>query len=242
MNEPRVRRRGEWNEDVIIDSGADVALSPLSMADHGEGELQFSTKTQLQDTQGNRRLTRGERKCDLQFEGESTHTSLWKVGGAWLGKQQQRANGDLKVPLNLQNRSLTVLKATLGSVEMKMRAGWRRKYLKLWRKFLTSRFVDPANIPEVEESPELMRTTLVKRGGRCLMPEYCESMMKKEELDEQVFDGDAFTPSITVFSYEPADMGFFAPGYKKLENRKKEVLQAIEEITPTPTLLPRRRR
>ena len=47
-------------------------------------------------------------------------------------------------------------------------------------------------------------------------------------------------PSITIFSYEPAppeDMGFFAPGYKKLENReqrKKEEQQALEEITPTP--------
>ena len=32
-------------------------------------------------------------------------------------------------------------------------------------------------------------------------------------------------------------MGFFAPGYKKLENideRKKEVEKAIEEIIPTP--------
>ena len=40
--------------------------------------------------------------------------------------------------------------------------------------------------------------------------------------------------------YEPAlpeDMGFFAPGYKKLESReerKKVVEKAIEEITPTP--------
>ena len=44
----------------------------------------------------------------------------------------------------------------------------------------------------------------------------------------------------SIFSYEPAppeDMGFFAPGYKQLENReqrKKAVEQAIEEITPTP--------
>ena len=30
---------------IIIDSGADVALSPLSMADHGEGELEYSAKT-----------------------------------------------------------------------------------------------------------------------------------------------------------------------------------------------------
>ena len=53
-DEPMVRRFGEENEDVaiIIDSGADVALFPLSMADHGEGALQFSTKTKLQNAQG----------------------------------------------------------------------------------------------------------------------------------------------------------------------------------------------
>ena len=58
---------------------------------------------------------------------------------------------------------------------------------------------------------------------------------------EQFFDDDdAVTPSITIFSYEPAppeDMWWFAAGYKKLENReqrKKDVQQALEEITPTP--------
>ena len=64
--------------------------------------------------------------------------------------------------------------------------------------------------------------------------------MKKDELVEQFFDDDAVIPSITIFSYELAsleDMGFSAPGYKKLENRKqrkKEVQQTLEEITPTP--------
>ena len=58
--------------------------------------------------------------------------------------------------------------------------------------------------------------------------------MKKDELDEQFFDDDATIPSInTIFSYEPAppEMGFFAPGYKKLENqeqRKKGVQQALD--------------
>ena len=50
--------------------------------------------------------------------------------------------------------------------------------------------MDPRVIPEVEEPPELIRTTLVKRGGNWLTPEYCESMMKME-LDEQFFDDDA---------------------------------------------------
>ena len=59
--------------------------------------------------------------------------------------------------------------------------------------------------------------------------------MEKEELDEHLFDDDAVIPSIAITSYEPAppeDMGFFAPGYKKLENkeqRKKEVEQAMVE-------------
>ena len=30
---------------ISIDSGADVALVPLSMADHGEGELEFNSAT-----------------------------------------------------------------------------------------------------------------------------------------------------------------------------------------------------
>ena len=64
--------------------------------------------------------------------------------------------------------------------------------------------------------------------------------MKKEELDERFFHDGAVIPSPAIFSYEPAppeDTGFFAPGYKKPENRegrKKEVEQAIEEITTTP--------
>ena len=36
------------------------------------------------------------------------------------------------------------------------------------------------------------------------MPEYCVSMMRKEELDGQFFDDDAVIPSIAIFSYEPA--------------------------------------
>ena len=81
----------------------------------------------------------------------------------------------------------------------------------------------PTVIPEVEGSPELMRTTLVKRGCKWLMLEFCESTVKKEELDEQFFD-DAAIPSTAILSNEPAppeDMGFFAPGFKKLESREQ---------------------
>ena len=38
---------------IILDGGADVALFPLSMANHGE-ELEFNAKTKVQDAQGNR--------------------------------------------------------------------------------------------------------------------------------------------------------------------------------------------
>ena len=64
--------------------------------------------------------------------------------------------------------------------------------------------------------------------------------MKKEELDEQFYDDDAVIPSMTIFSYEPVPpeaMGFFAPGYQKIENReerRQEVQEAMEEVAPTP--------
>ena len=67
-DEPMVRRRlGEGNEDVaiIVDSGADVALFPFSMADHGEGEIQFSTKTKIQHAQGNRIPTGGAKSVEM---------------------------------------------------------------------------------------------------------------------------------------------------------------------------------
>ena len=60
------------------------------------------------------------------------------------------------------------------------------------------------------------------------MPEYCERMMKKEESFLQSHS--------SAMSQPPEDMGFFAAGYKKLENReqrRKEVQQALEEIPPT---------
>ena len=78
-----------------------------------------------------------------------------------------------------------------------MRAAWRCKFLKLWRKqqvgssmsMLCSLFIP---------SPELMKTILVKRGGRWLTPKYCESVRKNEELDEQFFDDGAVIPSMAM--------------------------------------------
>ena len=113
-------------------------------------------------------------------------------------KEQTRENGDLKVPLNLQNRPLTVqgrirvirdedencLEAQVPEA-LEKEPGWRsNEHGLLVGSLLTSRFGDPTVIPEVEESPEFMRTTLLERGGRWLMPEACESVVKQEELDE----------------------------------------------------------
>ena len=134
-------------------------------------------------------------------------------------REQMLETGDLKVPLNLQNRSLMTVQGRIRVIRdgdesclevqvpeaFEKAEGWRfNEHGLLVGSLLTSRFVDPTVIPEVEESPELMRTTLVKRGGRWPVHEYCESMMKKEELDEHCFDDDAVTPSTAIFSYEPA--------------------------------------
>ena len=133
-----------------------------------------------------------------------------------------RAQGRIRVSQDEDESCLEVqVPEVLEKVEKA--AGWKfNERGLLVGSLLGSRFVDPTFTPEMEDSPELMTTALVKRRGRWLMPEYCESMTKKEELDEQIFDDNTVIPSVTIFSYEPAppeDMGFFAPGYKNLENR-----------------------
>ena len=50
---------------IILDSGAEGALFPLRMADHGEGELEHSAKTKLQDAQGNRIPTGGAKSVEI---------------------------------------------------------------------------------------------------------------------------------------------------------------------------------
>ena len=128
-----VRRLGEENEDVnvaiIIYSGADVALFPLSVADHAEGEQRFSTKTKPQDAQGNRIPTGGAKSFELSLRDLDGREVLPKEKAIFSSKvnrpilcygrlmehgwgincrEQTLENGDLKAPLNLQNRSLTV--------------------------------------------------------------------------------------------------------------------------------------
>ena len=114
---------------IIIDSGADVALFPLSMAHRGEGELEFSTKTKLQDVQGNRipagiatsvevslRDLAGREvlpKENVIFSSKVNqpilrYGRLTEHGWGTNSREQMLENGDLKVPLNLRNRYLTV--------------------------------------------------------------------------------------------------------------------------------------
>ena len=117
-----VRRLGEEN----VDSGADVALFPLSIADHGDGELQFSTKTKLQDAKGNRTPTKIAKRVEISLRDLDGREVLLKENvifgpkvnepilcygrltehgwGIGSSREQMLENGDLKVPLNLQNR------------------------------------------------------------------------------------------------------------------------------------------
>ena len=82
-------------------------------------------------------------------------------------REQLLENGDLKVPLNLQNRSLTVQgRVRVISDEdenclevqvpeaLEKESGWRfNEHGLLVGSLLTSRFVEPTVIPEVEVSP-----------------------------------------------------------------------------------------
>ena len=76
-------------------------------------------------------------------------------------REQMLENGDLKVPLNLQSRSLTVQGHTgvIRDEDENCLGGWRFNEHGLLVGSLLSKFVDPTVTPEVEESAELMRTT-----------------------------------------------------------------------------------
>ena len=150
-DEPIVRGLGDGNEDaaIIIDSGADVAWFLLSMAHRAEGELEFSAKTKLQDAQ----IVSPQEVRHWNFlDGrEVLRKRMWSPVPRWINpyfcygrlmehgwginsREQMLENGDLKVPLNLQVGLFYISVPRLESFEMKMRAAWRRKYLKLWRK------------------------------------------------------------------------------------------------------------
>ena len=118
---PKVRRLGEEKDDVaiIIDSGGDAALFSLNMADPatgcaGESYPHRGAKSvgiSLRDIDGHEVLLK---TMWSSVQSEPVHTLLWKTDGAWLGnngREQILENGTLKVPLNLQNRSLTKMKA-----------------------------------------------------------------------------------------------------------------------------------
>ena len=74
---------------MIIDSGADVALFPLSVADHGEGELQFSAKTKLQDAQGNRIPTGGAKSVVISLHDLGGREVLLKENAIFSPKVSQ---------------------------------------------------------------------------------------------------------------------------------------------------------
>ena len=114
---------------ITSDSGADVALFPLSMAGHGEGEVEFNTKAKLQNAQGNRLPAGGAKSAEVSWRDIDGREVLLKEhvifsskvnqpilcdgrlmehGWGIHGRQQTLEHGDLKVPLNLQNRPLTV--------------------------------------------------------------------------------------------------------------------------------------
>ena len=77
-DKPKVGRLGEERGDVaiIIDSGADVALFSLTMADHGEGEPEFNAATKLQDAQGNRLFSGGAKSVEISLREVDGHEVL----------------------------------------------------------------------------------------------------------------------------------------------------------------------
>ena len=76
-------------ETIIINSGPDVALFHFSMANHGEGELEFSTKTKVQDAQKNRILAGGAESVDISLRDLDGREALLKENVTFSSKVNQ---------------------------------------------------------------------------------------------------------------------------------------------------------
>ena len=98
-------------------------------------ELQFNTKTQLQDAQRNPIPTQGAKSVEI---------SLHDLDGREvLLKQNATSSSKVNQPILCYGRlmehgwginSRERMQENGESFEMKMRTAWRRKYLKRWRK------------------------------------------------------------------------------------------------------------
>ena len=120
------RRFGEEDDgddtSTIIDSGADVALFAIEMADKCSGRMRLIGATCLQDAQGNLIPTGGKKSVEIELQdvagGDEIRERIWS-GSLPKKLLQPPSTASVRTP-QANGVSLTTLPKTLQQVPMRL--------------------------------------------------------------------------------------------------------------------------
>ena len=260
---------------IILDSGADAPIFPASWiwagekVDHGGGH-------RLQDAQGNRIPTLGKRDITVELKdihGERVqlrerviisdkitqpilcYGRLMENGWSLDAQEQVMFHKDynIRVPVEMQNRSLTVsgvirliqeaphfirmMRATLNEDLKDLNHGWQRHQSGFVVGYhISDRFMDPYEYnPNIED---LFRTTLIQfEDGHWELVEMMEQLGKMALLDVQ-FDQPGMRGVITILTDDdatvPEELGFTLDSELNIEERRQADQEVLHEIPKAP--------
>ena len=243
---------------IVIDSGADAPIFPGHMLKQGRKARGMSPY--LQDAQGRAIRTYGHRDIDIELKAEDDRLvvlkervtfsdvvsqpilsfgHLLRSGWSISGEERCLVNGEVKVPIDLQNQSLVVqgqirnvalasfvraLKVTLGEglkkIEMDQ-LGWKRHGERWIGVHRGQHFQSPQFIPDMKHQGEVMsRSTVVKKGDQWQLVEMSEPVDGLEDQDEEIEElrGEYMAKIITFVAHSttsqaPEDLGFEVEGF-----------------------------
>ena len=234
---------------IIIDSGADAPIFPSAWRSAGRRVGEDEGRKILQDAQGNRIPTQGKREVEITLKHNLGRKVVFRErvtisdavsqpilcfgkmmeqGWSIDGREQMMVHHDaleeIKVPVEMQNRSVTVMghirvvhhsphvirmmTAKLEDSLKNLAHGWTTNDKDMVIGYhISNHFQEPMQ-DGLETS---MRTTLVQSAdGGWSMAEFCEDLNKLVLLDAP-FEERAMRPAITILTRDavvPEEMGF----------------------------------
>ena len=224
----------------------------------------------LQDAQGRAIRTYGHRDIDIELKAEDDRLMVLKErvtvsdvvsqpilsfghllrsGWSISGEERCLVNGEVKVPIDLQNQSLVVqgqirnvalasfvraLKVTLGEglkkIEMDQ-LGWKRHGERWIGVHRGQHFQSPQFIPDMRHQGEGMsRSTVVKKGDQWQLVEMSEPVDGLEDQEEEIEELRVeYMAKIITFvahsttSQAPKDLGFEVEGFDYEASKRRRV-------------------
>ena len=256
---------GSDMHSILLDSGADISVFPASMTELGT--VSDALPGNLRDAQGNNIPLHGMRDVELHLMDMQGRAIVLKdtvalsdqisqpilcfgklMEGGWNvnGVQQTLTFGDIAIPIEMQNRSMTVrgwirmvqhepaitdsfdiraVRADVLSSLTDLRVGWHLSPEGIGNgKHFANCYQDPT-LACPTMSGRKFRTTLIQDNNQWLVLELCEPLESLIDLSAEFhgYEGDRYILTIITFSERPPQvMGF------KLLDEDEMPLAAVE--------------